>query len=377
MTRFRFLRHGAAILALAAVLPIAACNDTSKPATDSGSGTPKAEATTAPAAGGASTAAFDKPLKPDGKVAITIITNNSGNFWTASEKGMNVAKGELTDCDPMRLTPAGASPTHADQKKTFDDAVAKGSNGIAVTPIDGKEFATVIDDAIGKGIPVICFDSDSESSKRLAYLGTNNYEAGKAAGEAALKLLPNGGKFVAFVGNMSAQNARDRYQGFLDATKGKIEMLQEPFQDQADPGKAQRNAQDAITKYGDKINGFLGIWAYNGPAILKAVESGKMLGKVKIVAFDGDPETLKGLGDKKVDAAIVQKPYEFGRLSTKLLYLINRKGYKAAMEELKPELEKLGMKVEGNKIDTGVTTVTPENIAPFMAKLKELGLETT
>ena len=370
MTRFRLLRHGAALIALAAVLPLSACNDTSKPAD------PDTTASAAPKMGGGA-GAFDKPLKADGKVAVTIITNNSGNFWTASEKGMNVAKEELKDCEPSRMTPSGASPTHADQKKTFEDAVAKGSNGIAVTPIDGKEFATVIDDAIGKGIPVICFDSDSDTSKRLAYLGTNNYEAGKAAGEAALKLLPNGGKFVAFVGNMSAQNAIDRYKGFVDATKGKVEMLQEPFQDQADPGKAQRNVQDAITKYGDKINGFLGIWSYNAPAILKAVESAKMLGKVKIVAFDGDPETLKGLADKKVDAAIIQKPYEFGRLSTKLLYLINRKGYKAAMEELKPELKKLGMKVEGNKIDTGVTTVTPESIGPFMEMLKKLGLTTT
>jgi ribose transport system substrate-binding protein len=275
------------------------------------------------------------------------------------------------------MTPAGASPTHADQKKTFEDAVAKNPDGIAVTPIDGKEFASVIDEAIDKKIPVICFDSDSESSKRLAYLGTNNYEAGKAAGEAALKLLPEGGKFVAFVGNMSAQNAIDRYKGFQDATKGKIEMLQEPFQDQADPLKAQRNVQDAITKYGDKINGFLGIWAYDGPAILNAVESAKLLGKVKIITFDGAPETLAGLEAKKVDAAVIQKPYEFGRLSAKLLYLINRKGLKAAIEELKPELEKAGMKVDGNKIDTGVTTVTPENVAPFVENMKKLGLKST
>ena len=35
------------------------------------------------------------------------------------------------------------------------------------------------------------------------------------------------------------------------------------------------------------------------------------------------------------------------------------------------------MKVNGNIIDTGVTTVTPESIGPFMENLKKLGLETT
>src|SRR5262249_36941631 len=148
-----------------------------------------------------------------------------------------------------------------------------------------------IDDAIDKGIPVITFDSDSEKSKRLVYLGTNNYEAGKHAGEEAVKLLPNGGKFVTFVGNMSAQNARDRYQGFLDAVKGhNIEPLQEPFQDKADKtGAAYRNVADSITKYGDKINLFLGLWAYNGPAIVDEVKKANIRSKVKIVCFDGDP----------------------------------------------------------------------------------------
>ena len=284
---------------------------------------------------------------------------------------------ESPETDAKRLTPSGASPTHADQKKTFDEAVASGANGIAVTPIDGDAFAPVIDAAIDKGVPVICFDSDSAKSKRLVYLGTNNYEAGKSAGEAALKLLPNGGKMVAFVGNMSAQNARDRYQGFVDATKGKIEMLQDPFEDQGDANKGTTNAKDAITKYGDKINGFLGLYSYNAPGIAKAVESAGLTGKVKIVAFDGDPQTLARLQNKTIDAAIVQKPYEFGRLSVKLLNLINRKGFKGAMAELTPELEKAEMKVKDNVIDTGVTTVTPENIGPFMENLKKLGLETT
>ena len=51
-----------------------------------------------------------------------------------------------------------------------------------MTPIDGEAFAPVIDAAVDKGVPVICFDSDSAKSKRLVYLGTNNYEAGKSAG---------------------------------------------------------------------------------------------------------------------------------------------------------------------------------------------------
>jgi ribose transport system substrate-binding protein len=378
------VRLAATLLFAATLLPLASCKDTTKEAS-TGTITPSPATSAAPGgpaspAAGTAAGAFEKPRKADGTIAVEIITNNASNFWIAMEKGMEAGKAELgADCQAKRLTPPGAQPTNNDQKATFEQAVAANADGIAVSPIEADAFAPVIDSAIDKGIPVITFDSDAAKSKRLAYIGTNNYEAGKKAGEAAVKLLPQGGKFVAFVGNMSAQNARDRYQGFVDATKDHhIEMLQEPFQDKADKtGAAIRNVNDAITKYGDKINGFLGIWSYNGPAIVKAVQQAGIRNKVKIVCFDGDPETLKNLQTKMIDATVVQKPYEFGRLSTKLLYLINHKGYSAAMDELKPELDKLGMTVTGQIIDTGVEVVTPENAGPFLEKLKKLGLETT
>jgi ribose transport system substrate-binding protein len=361
-------------------LALSSCKDTAGTGTPpSGGGTSGSGSGAASSGSAGASSAFDKPRKADGSVAVRIITNNSSSFWTAMEKGMEDGKVEA-GCEAQKVVPSGATPTHNDQKAAFEQQVAADVDGIAVTPIEPDAFAPVIDSAIEKGIPVVTFDSDSVGSKRLAYIGTNNYEAGKKAGEQAVKLLPSGGKFVAFVGNMSAQNARDRYQGFLDAVKGhNIEPLQEPFQDKADKtGAAYRNVADAITKYGDKINLFLGIWSYNGPAIIDEVGKAKLTGKVKIVAFDGDPKTLDALSKGTVDAAIVQKPYEFGRLSTKLLTLINRKGMKSAMEEMKSEFDKLGMTVKDNVIDTGVEVVTPgPSATEFLKKLKEKGLETT
>jgi ribose transport system substrate-binding protein len=323
--------------------------------------------------------AFDKPRKPTGPLTIRMITNNSSSFWAAMEQGMKAAAKEVDVASAERLTPSGSSPTHNDQKVTFEQAVAANVDGIGVSPIEATVFAPVINSAIDKGIPVITFDSDSETSKRLVYLGTNNYEAGKRAGEQAVRLLPNGGKFIAFVGNMTAQNARDRYRGFLDAVKGhNIEPLQDPFQDKADKtGAAYNNVNDAITRYGDKINLMLGIWSYNGPAIVDVVQQRKVRDRTKIVCFDGDAKTLSNLANGLVDATVVQKPFEFGRLGTKLLYLINRKGLTAALAELKPELDRLGMKLDGNKIDTGVVVVTPANAKPFLQELKEKGLEST
>lgn len=319
---------------------------------------------------------FDKPRKPTGDLKLKLITNGISPFWDAMGKGLEVMRAELN------VDATWQAPQQADnnaQKRVFEDAIAAGCDGIGVSPIQADAFAPVIDAAIAKGIPVITFDSDSEKSKRLLYIGTNNYEAGKRAGEEARKLFPNGGNLVAFVGNMSAQNARDRYQGFLDAIKGSgIVMLKEPYEDDKDAvGRARRNVADAIVRYGDKLNGLVGLYSYNGPAIVDEVMKAGIRSKVKIICFDGEPKTLKNLEAGLVDVTVVQKPYEFGRLATKALYLINRKGLKGALQEMEPELRAMGMTIKDDIIDTGVQVVTPANAADFLKELKAKGLEST
>lgn len=325
-------------------------------------------------------AAFNTPRKATGPVLIKIITNGSDPFWDSMGIGLqDGVKAVQADPGSKWLPPQGTD--NNSQKTVFEQQLADNADGIGVSPIQADAFKPVIDAAIDKGIPVITFDSDSPSSKRLAYIGTNNYEAGKVAGAEAVKLFPNGGAFVAFVGNMSADNAKQRYQGFVDATKDhKITMLQDPFEDDKDQiGRAHRNVADAITKYGDKINGFLGLYAYNGPAIVDEVQKAGIRNKVKIVCFDGVQRTLDNLSKGLVDITVVQKPYEFGRVSALLLNGINRVGFDAAMKELQPQLEKEGMKVDMDKhiIDTGVSVVTPKNAVEFIKALHAKGLKST
>lgn len=324
--------------------------------------------------------AFNKPRKTAGPVLIKVITNGSDPFWDSMGIGLQAGVKEVqADSKSNWIPPQGTD--NSSQKTVFVQQESAGADGIAVSPIQAEAFKPVIDEAIDKGIPVVTFDSDAPTSKRLAYIGTDNYQAGKVAGEEAVKLFPNGGNFVAFVGNMTADNAKQRYQGFVDATKDhKIVMLQDPFEDDKDQvGRAHRNVADAINKYGDKINGFLGLYAYNGPAIVDEVQKAGIRNKVKIVCFDGVQRTLENLSKGLVDITVVQKPYEFGRVSALLLNGINLKGFDAAMKELQPVLEKEGMKVDMEKhiIDTGVTVITPKNAAEFIKALHDKGLKST
>jgi ribose transport system substrate-binding protein len=67
-------------------------------------------------------------------------------------------------------------------------------------------------------------------------------------------------------------------------------------------------------KYPD-IACLVGLWNYNGPAILNAVRGAGKNGQVKIVCFDDEADTLAGIAAGDIYGTVVQNPFEFGHQS--------------------------------------------------------------
>ncbi len=98
-----------------------------------------------------------------------------------------------------------------------------------------------------------------------------------------------------------------------------------PYYDDAQRAKAKANASDVLTKLQGEDNVcMVGLWAYNPPAILNAVRAANMLGKVKIVGFDEDEETLQGIKEGHIHATVVQQPFEFGYQSVRAMAALAR-----------------------------------------------------
>ena len=296
------------------------------------------------------------------KVRIGIVTNASSPFWTAMQVGMRRAADRLGCEATCQLNPKGKVD---DQRRLLEDYAAKGVKAISVSPVDPRAVGPVIDDLVRRGCIVVTMDSDAPQSKRVAYIGTDNYKAGQECGRQALRVCAPGTKVVAFVGYMSAMNAQQRLQGFKDATKAVLEVV-DVVEDQTDKAKAQTNAQDVLQSR-PEVGCLLGLWSYNAPAIANAVESARKLGKVKIVCFDAEEETLNKLVDGKIDVTIVQKPYMFGYLSVMVLRDMATLGVKETLAALP----------KGGIIDTGVTVVTPKNARAFRQQLNKLGVKSS
>jgi ribose transport system substrate-binding protein len=274
------------------------------------------DATNTADSGGSTTAAAPlKTVGPDEKVKVAFVTNNASDFWTIARKGCEKADAELANLQMDFKIPAGG--TAAEQTQIIDDLLARGVSGFAISPVDPVGQTDTINRAASQ-VLVVTQDSDAPKSKRACYVGTDNVAAGRMAGEQIKKTLPTGGKIMVFVGKKDAQNARERYTGIQEALKGsKVEII-DIRTDDTDRAKAKSNVADTLVQYPD-VAALVGLWSYNGPAILEAVKDAKKVGKVKIVCFDEEDPTLAGVKSGAIEATIVQQPYEFGYQSLKLM----------------------------------------------------------
>lgn len=279
--------------------------------------------------------------RSSGKTRVAFVSNNPATFWTIAEAGCRKAEAEFDVEVVFRKPPAGDP---ALQTEILDNLKNQDIQAMAVSVIDPKGQRPLLDE-IARKMPLITQDNDAPDSQRLCYLGTNNYLAGRAVGQLVKEAMPGGGVVAIFVGQTEPLNARQRRQGLLDELAGRPApanindiasspdgqaygsyRLHGTFTDQpVGEQKAVQNATDVLTALQDEPNLCLvGLWAYNPPAILTAVKDKGKTGQVKIVGFDEDDATLKGIIDGHIYGTVVQDPFNFGYEAVRLMAALAR-----------------------------------------------------
>ncbi|MGH9341313.1 MAG: sugar-binding protein [Acidobacteriota bacterium] len=288
------------------------------------------------------------------ELQLAFITNNASDFWTIARRGCEQADQELADVQVEFRIPAGG--TAAEQKGIIDDLLVRGVNGIAISPVDPANQTQMINESAQQAL-VITHDSDAPQSERACYVGTDNRAAGRQAGALIKEALPEGGRIMLFVGMIDAQNAQERYQGIQEALQGTNVEIIDIRSDDTDRVRAKSNVLDALVKYPD-IDGLVGLWSYNGPAILNAVEDAEKVGQVKIVCFDEEDETLAGICEGKIYGTIVQQPYEFGYQAIRIMAAILKGDHSVIPND--------------EQIFIPTLIINRDNVAEFTAKINQI-----
>ena len=287
-------------------------------------------------------------------LSVAFVTNNSADFWTIARRGVEKADAELTDVSAeFRITSDG---TAAEQKRIVDDLLTKGVKAIAISPVDPENQTGLLNDASKQAL-VFTQDSDAPQSARTCYIGTDNLAAGRQAGGLIREAVPGGGKIMLFVGKLDARNAQERISGIREALAGSGIEIIDVRTDDVDDVRAKSNAADTLVRYPD-VKALVGLWSYNGPAILNAVKEAGKVGKVQIVAFDEADATLAGIREGAIHATVVQQPFEFGyQAITKMAQAL--KGDRSFIPENK-------------QIIVPTIVVNKANVEEFTKKINEL-----
>jgi ribose transport system substrate-binding protein len=254
------------------------------------------------------------PKPPKAVKTVAFITNSTSDFWKVVRKGCEKADAELPDVTvAFKTTNTG---TIEEQNGLIRQALDRDdADAIAISPVDPGGQKKVINDAAKRAF-VMTQDSDAPDTDRALYLGADNRAAGRQAGELIKQALPQGGKIMVFVGKREVQNAQERFEGLKESLQGSKVVIIDLMTDDANPMNARDNAYETLKKYPD-IAGMVGLWSYNGPAIVQALKPEAKLGTVKIVCFDDDRETLAAIKEGAIFGTVAQQPFDYGYQAVK------------------------------------------------------------
>ncbi len=286
-----------------------------------------------------------------------VSTNIKLAYWQAAATGLTNAAKELNVTAEM-VGPDTYDPQA--ERDAFQRAVANNAAGILVSSADPTLMKADIDAAIAKGIPVVSIDSDTPSSKRLLFVGTNNYQVGTMGGRLLIKLL--GGKGSVIVYTMPGQaNLDERLKGYKDvlADQPGIKIVQ-MVDIKGDPRIAFDTTNDIVTQGKLKPDAFVCLEAIACKEVADVLDRNQVKGKT-VIAMDTDQDTLKWIKQGSVAATIAQKPYTMGYDGLQVLANLHVN----KLPDLNHDWATDTRSPLPAFIDTGATLIEKTNVADF------------
>jgi ribose transport system substrate-binding protein len=214
-----------------------------------------------------------------------------------------------------------APAQETDKERQFalvQDVIARGVDAVLIAPADSQGIVPALKQGQEKGALIVNLDNRvdphaaSEAGLELAaYVGADNRDGGKLAGEALVEALNGSGKVAVLEGIRGADNAEARKAGFQDAAGGKLEVVASDAAEW-DTQKAYSKLQSMLAKHPD----LQGVFCANDKMALGAIkaisEAGKK-GQVKVVGYDNIADVRPYLDSGEMHATIEQHPDLMGK----------------------------------------------------------------
>jgi simple sugar transport system substrate-binding protein len=246
---------------------------------------------------------------------IIVVSHGQANdpFWSVVKNGVTQA------AEDMKVSVDYRAPETFDMVKMgqlIDAAINQNPAGLIVSIPDADALSAPIKKAVAAGIPVISMNSGSDVSRKLGallHVGQDEYDAGKAAGEALKEM---GGKVGICVNHEVGNVSLDlRCKGFSDGFGGTVTVV--PTRNDPSEVKAKVKAALASNAEIDTVMA-LGAALAGEPSVAAVKEAGS---KANVASFDMSASFLKSIVAGDAAFAIDQQQYLQGYLPVTFLAL--------------------------------------------------------
>jgi ribose transport system substrate-binding protein len=279
-------------------------------------------------------------------------------FWRTVQAGAKKAGGEL-NAEILWNGPAKETD-RAGQIAIIEDFISAKVDALVMAACDAKALVPTVQQALKARIPVITIDSGIATDDALSFVATDNVKGAEQAGEKLAELIGEEGEvgLIPFIKGAATSDMRE--EGFRKAIARYPNItIASTLYSQSSASDGMKAAENMLTSNPD----LKGIFAANEPGAIgaaQAIKQRKLVGKVKLVAFDAADAEIRALEEGVIQALVVQDPFEMGY-----------EGVRLAVDAIQgKEVPKV--------FDTGVALVTLENMDdPEIHKLlyPELGEE--
>ncbi len=250
-------------------------------------------------------------------------------FWAVVQRGVQDA-GRILDVKAIFQGPSSFNVP--EQVNMFRAAVAAGASGIATTISDARAWVEPVAEARAKGIPVVAINVREPADFKtpiayLAYIGMDEYEAGKTIARRAAGKLGKGHAVVAIhqPGHVGLEARAKGIKEILEARGATVDKLDVT----EDPTKAIGILRGYLKAHPD-TRAIFTVGPLGLIPTVKMVREDGLKGKVLVESFDLDPVTCDAIRAGLVDATVDQQQYLQGFMAVVELYLHARYGLEPA-----------------------------------------------
>jgi len=268
-------KSGVALLILALVLVVSACNKNN----DSNSSSN----------GGSSSPAKEASGKADGKIKIGFSLDTLQEERWQKDRDLFKAAAEALGAE---VQVQAANSDDAKQISQAESLISQGVDILVVVPHNAEATAAIVEKAHAAGIKVLAYDRLIKNSDLDLYVSFDNERVGEMQAEAIVKLAPKG-KYVYIGGSETDNNAHLFKKGAFNVLqplidKGDIEVVYDQFTKDWNPANALSNMENALTANNNKIDAVVAANDGTAGGVIQALASQGMAGKIPVSGQDAE-----------------------------------------------------------------------------------------